>query len=135
MAVYVDGTFDLLHLGHVDFLKRAKKMGDRMIVGVIGDKNVKSYKRKPIISCQERAEMLRNLSCVDFVIEDCPFMPIPGSFLDTWNIKAVVYAGELNDWAIHYRVPLSRGIMHVFPYGHGRLSTSKIIQRIQTRVE
>ena len=56
MNIYIDGTFDLLHSGHYNFLEQAKKYGKKLIVGVISDKNVKSYKRYPILELKDRCK-------------------------------------------------------------------------------
>ena len=63
--IYVDGVFDLLHLGHIDLFKTIKGENDKLIVGVINDKNVQSYKRLPVQNLQHRVEMLRNIKIVD----------------------------------------------------------------------
>jgi len=53
-AVYVIGVFDLFHIGHVELLKRAKSIGNKLIVVVNGDEMVSSYKRKPIYDEKDR---------------------------------------------------------------------------------
>lgn len=68
MNVYTVGTFDLLHVGHLALLKFCKTLGDCVIVGVASDKVVNSYKPNvPVIPLDQRAEMLKALSCVDKV--------------------------------------------------------------------
>jgi ethanolamine-phosphate cytidylyltransferase len=54
--VYIDGTFDLFHIGHVEALKAAKAMGDFLIVGVHDDQTVNQFKGSnyPILSLHER---------------------------------------------------------------------------------
>ena len=52
--VYVDGVFDLFHQGHLNFLEKSKEYGDILIVGVVTDNDVKSYKREPIIDFSSR---------------------------------------------------------------------------------
>jgi len=63
------GTWDLLHIGHVRYLRRAKKQGDILVVGVDTDKTVKYYKGelRPVVPFNERCEMLTYQSCVDLV--------------------------------------------------------------------
>ena len=70
--VYVDGVFDLFHKGHLESLLSAKKSLDDpdntfLIVGVIGDNACESYKRKPIVSEDDRYAIVRNIKCVDLV--------------------------------------------------------------------
>jgi D-beta-D-heptose 7-phosphate kinase/D-beta-D-heptose 1-phosphate adenosyltransferase len=67
--VFTNGCFDLLHLGHVRYLREAKKLGDVLIVGLNSDASVTALKGpdRPYISEMERAEILASLECVDFV--------------------------------------------------------------------
>ena len=66
---YTTGVFDLFHIGHLNILKQAKSMCDRLVVGVTTDEYVKKYKNNlPSISYQERAEIVRSIKFVDSVI-------------------------------------------------------------------
>ncbi len=67
--VFTNGCFDLLHLGHVRYLREAKKLGDVLIVGLNSDASVTALKGpdRPYISEMERAEILASLECVDYV--------------------------------------------------------------------
>ena len=68
-AVMAFGTFDLLHLGHVHYLRKAKGSGNYLVVVVSTDQNAEREKgRKPVHSAGERAEMLSNLKFVDRVV-------------------------------------------------------------------
>ena len=68
MVVYTVGTFDLLHVGHLALLEYCSTLGDAVAVGVASDRVVNSYKPNvPVIPLDQRAEMLRALSCVDIV--------------------------------------------------------------------
>lgn len=61
------GTFDLLHPGHIAFLKAARDKGDTLAVGVISDGLVKRFKgRRPIMMANERLLMLSAVRCVDY---------------------------------------------------------------------
>lgn len=68
--VLVGGCFDLLHFGHISFLKQAKALGDQLIVALESDENAARMKgpTRPIHSQKQRKEMLLALSCVDEVI-------------------------------------------------------------------
>ncbi len=68
--VLVGGVFDILHYGHIHFLKRAKKLGDYLIVALESDKNVKRLKgnNRPFHNQKQRKEILEGLSFVDQVI-------------------------------------------------------------------
>ena len=76
-VVFTNGVFDLIHAGHVDYLSKAKKLGDVLIVGLNSDESVKRIKgdKRPILKQEERAFILTNLKPVDYVIffdEDTP---------------------------------------------------------------
>lgn len=68
--VFTNGCFDLIHLGHVRYLKEAKKLGDVLIVGLNSDRSVKKIKGelRPIIPEKERAEIVDSLKPVDYVV-------------------------------------------------------------------
>jgi glycerol-3-phosphate cytidylyltransferase len=66
---YTTGVFDLFHIGHLNILRNARAMCDRLIVGVTTDELMMEYKgKKPVISFAERCEIVRALKCVDVVI-------------------------------------------------------------------
>lgn len=68
-VVATNGCFDILHIGHIRSLQKAKKLGDILVVGVNSDGSVKKLKgeNRPINRENERAEVLAALSCIDFV--------------------------------------------------------------------
>ena len=75
--VFTNGCFDILHAGHVDYLNKAKELGDVLIVGLNSDSSVKRIKgeKRPIVPENERAFIIANLKAVDFVTffdEDTP---------------------------------------------------------------
>jgi D-beta-D-heptose 7-phosphate kinase/D-beta-D-heptose 1-phosphate adenosyltransferase len=67
--VFTNGCFDLLHLGHVRYLEKAKSLGDILIVGVNSDRSVRNLKgpERPILPEEERTEILSSLACVDYI--------------------------------------------------------------------
>ena len=67
--VYTVGTFDLLHVGHLDLLEYCATLDDKLVVGVASDEVVGSYKRNiPVIPLAQRMRMLKALKCVDDVV-------------------------------------------------------------------
>jgi glycerol-3-phosphate cytidylyltransferase len=67
-VVLTCGTFDLLHVGHISVLKRARALGRRLVVGVSSDElNLQKKGRLPVYSLQDRLTMLAELRCVDEV--------------------------------------------------------------------
>ena len=100
-VVFTNGVFDLLHAGHVDYLSKAKKLGDILIVGLNSDDSVKRIKgnKRPILKQQERALIISNLKPVDYVIffdEDTPEKLISELIPDVlvkgadWSIDEIV---------------------------------------------
>jgi len=70
-VVLVGGCFDILHYGHISFLKKAKKLGDYLIVALESDANTKKLKgpSRPIHNQRQRKEILESLNFIDQVIE------------------------------------------------------------------
>lgn len=76
-VVFTNGCFDLLHVGHVRYLQKAKNMGDILVVGINSDDSARRLKGegRPIMPDSERAELVAALDCVDYVTiftEDTP---------------------------------------------------------------
>jgi rfaE bifunctional protein nucleotidyltransferase chain/domain len=76
-VVFTNGCFDLIHAGHVDYLSKAKALGDVMIVGLNSDASVIRIKgsKRPILNETERSFIISNLKPVDYVTmfdEDTP---------------------------------------------------------------
>lgn len=63
--VYVVGVFDLFHKGHVELLRRARALGDRLVVAINGDEMVAQYKRKPYVSEEDRLAVVEACKYVD----------------------------------------------------------------------
>ena len=90
---YTTGVFDLFHIGHLNLLKNAKGLCDKLIVGVTTDELVSYKNKRAVIPFDERVEIVRNISFVDAVV--------PQSSMDkfeAWNkIKFdVMFVGD--DW-------------------------------------
>jgi rfaE bifunctional protein nucleotidyltransferase chain/domain len=68
--VFTNGCFDILHVGHVRYLAAARSEGDLLVVGLNSDTSVRAIKgdRRPLVSQDERAEVLASLVCVDYVV-------------------------------------------------------------------
>lgn len=76
-VVFTNGCFDILHVGHVRYLKQARMLGDKLVVGLNSDDSVKRLKgdARPLVSEDARKEVLEALACVDEVFifeEDTP---------------------------------------------------------------
>lgn len=68
--IFTNGCFDILHIGHIRYLKKARSFGDILVVGLNSDSSVKKLKgnNRPVFSQNERAEILSSLEFVDFVV-------------------------------------------------------------------
>ena len=65
---YTTGVFDLFHIGHLNMLRNAKSLCDKLIVGVTTDELVNYKNKKAVIPFHERIEIVRNIKCVDAVV-------------------------------------------------------------------
>jgi rfaE bifunctional protein nucleotidyltransferase chain/domain len=67
--VFTNGCFDILHVGHIRYLKEARALGDLLVVGVNSDRSVRTLKgpTRPVVPEDERAELLAALEAVDYV--------------------------------------------------------------------
>lgn len=67
--VFTNGVFDILHRGHVEYLNKAKNLGDILVIGVNSDESVRKIKgnKRPIVNQEDRTFLLSNIKCVDYV--------------------------------------------------------------------
>lgn len=122
---YTAGVYDLFHIGHLNLLKSAKGMCDRLIVGVTTDELVKYKHKTPVIPFQERIEIVRSIKYVDAAVaqenmdklEMCKKLKVDIMFVgDDW------YGTE--KWEAYEKEFKEAGIKIVyFPYYKGTSST------------
>jgi|TARA_R110000824_G_scaffold170181_5_gene347476 cytidyltransferase-like protein len=128
--IYVDIVGDLFHLGHVSLFKKARGLGDYLIVGVHSDEDVAFYKRRPVLSLEERSKVIKSCRYVDEVIENAPLV-ITEEFINEHNISYVVHGDDVSDEVKRqHKIPYSLGIVKYVPYTPG-ISTTEIIERIK----
>ncbi len=133
-VVFTNGCFDILHVGHISYLRKARKLGDILVIGVNSDASVKRIKGKgrPINPLNERMEMLAALDFVDHVI---PFEEdTPEKLIETVMPDILVKGGDYKpeDIAGADFVKRHGGVVEVLPFVDGH-STSEIIKKIQER--
>ncbi len=131
-VVFTNGCFDILHPGHVRYLRAARDLGEHLMVAVNSDRSVRALKGKgrPVLDQEARAEILGALACVDTVLifdEPDPLGVIQAIVPD------VLVKGE--DWGEGEIigadvVTMAGGEVHRITYVPG-YSTSAIIQRIR----
>lgn len=76
-VIFTNGVFDILHRGHVEYLQKARELGDLLIVGLNSDASVQRIKgpQRPLCIQEDRAVVLSALACVDHIVlfdEDTP---------------------------------------------------------------
>lgn len=132
ITVFTDGVFDLFHANHAAFLSQASALGDRLVVGVIGDEVTQSYKRIPIIPQAERLAIVQSIACVaDAFIIDAPLTAdTMDKIVSDYDISVVVYAGDSTPE--FYTNAEAVGIMRRLPYRDG-VNTTQIIDRLKYR--
>ena len=131
MIVYVDGVFDLTHDGHFKLFKNAKALGDTLIVGVLSDIECENYKRKPILTAEERRANILHSQFVNKVIINVPNV-VTKEFIDKHNIDIVAHAHKLEEdeyYHYQYAVPKQLNIFKRLDYTDS-ISTTDIIKRI-----
>ncbi len=133
IRVYADPVADLFHYGHMEYLKKARALGDYLLVGISADDVLESYKRRPILTMEERASSLIGCRYVDEVLLNAPLI-IDTDWIEKHDIHLVVHGDDFNQEQLeyYYRVPIQMGIFRTVPYTPG-ISTSEIIRRIRER--
>ncbi len=134
--VYCDGVYDLCHIGHKTLFRNALQFGNRLYVGVVGDKDASSYKRPPIMSHNERCAEVEACKSVTKVIPNSPCFGLTKEFIDAHQIHVVAFGQEYLDRYPdpnddpYYGYVRNIGIAKPLPR-HDGLSTSELIRRIQ----
>jgi D-beta-D-heptose 7-phosphate kinase/D-beta-D-heptose 1-phosphate adenosyltransferase len=132
-VIFTNGCFDILHRGHVEYLERAKGLGDVLIVGLNTDASVRRLKGagRPIVEEDDRAHVLAGLASVDFV---CLFGEETPQKLIELLVPDVLVKGA--DWAVEdvvgrEVVEAAGGSVRTIEFLPDR-STSRIIEKIRT---
>ncbi len=130
--VFTNGCFDLIHRGHVEYLHRARGLGDALAVGLNTDESVRRLKGpdRPVVVEEDRALVLAALECVDVVTlfdEDTPRELLAALLPDV-----LVKGGDYKPEGVVGRaeVAAAGGEVRIIPFVQGH-STSDIISRIQ----
>jgi len=130
--VFTNGCFDLLHPGHIDYLHKARELGDKLVVGLNDDDSISRLKgpERPINPLADRAIMLAALKSVDLVVpfsEDTP-LDLISTLLPDILVKGGDY--EPDDIVGAREVRDNGGFVTVIAFVDGH-STSSLIRRIQ----
>jgi D-beta-D-heptose 7-phosphate kinase/D-beta-D-heptose 1-phosphate adenosyltransferase len=134
--VFTNGCFDLLHVGHIRYLEKARSLGDILIVGVNSDQSVRTLKGadRPILPEEERMEILSGLWCVDYItLFD---EPTPLELISSLLPHVLVKGGDWTKETTVGKEPVERsgGEVVIIPFVQGS-STSNLIETILKRYE
>lgn len=131
--VFTNGCFDILHPGHVDYLSRAKSLGDILIVGMNTDESISRLKgpERPINSLRDRMDVLSGLSSVDHVVPFSENTPI--NLIHIIKPDIYVKGGDYTRATLPEvpHVEEYGGTVEILPFVQDR-STTSIIKRIRT---
>lgn len=132
-VVFTNGCFDILHLGHLDYLSKAKDLGSKLVIGVNSSSSVQKLKgpSRPVNSTQSRSILLAGFECVDLVVvftEETPLNLIqelkPNILVKggDYTLATIVGATEVKQYG---------GSVKIIPFLPG-YSTSNIVTKIQS---
>jgi len=134
-TVYVIGVFDLFHTGHVELLRRAKELGDKLIVAINGDDMVASYKRRPYLCELDRLKVVEACCYVDeaFIIRQYDNKDI----IIKYKINKIVHGDDWDKEGYMHQIRVSDDFLNdnncelvLLPYTKG-ISTSALIKKIK----
>ena len=130
--VFTNGCFDILHVGHVRYLREAKKLGDILVLALNSDTSVRAIKgeKRPLVPEDERADIMAALESIDYVtiFDD----PTPQQLIEYLQPDILVKGGDWTEAAIAGAdfVKASGGRVITIPLTEGR-STTNIVEKIR----
>jgi len=131
-VVFTNGCFDILHVGHVRYLKDARGLGDILVVGMNSDASVRGLKgpERPVNNEADRADLLSSLACVDYVVLFADATPL--ALIEKIAPDVLVKGGDWPvDKIVGSKFVLARGgEVQSLPFHNGH-STSSLIGKIQ----
>ena len=130
-VAFTNGCFDILHVGHVQYLREARRTGDLLILGLNSDASVRAIKgeRRPLVPQRERAEVVASLAAVDFVALFDDLTPLalieylrPDVLVKVgdWKEETVVGGDSVRSWG---------GRVVIIPLTAGA-STTNIVEKV-----
>jgi D-beta-D-heptose 7-phosphate kinase / D-beta-D-heptose 1-phosphate adenosyltransferase len=130
-VVFTNGCFDLLHVGHVKYLQKARSFGDLLVLGLNSDASVRRLKgeKRPLIGAAERAHILAALDCIDYLVifeEDTPL-----TLIESLRPAVLVKGGDYTPEGVVGRevVESYGGRVELVEFVDGK-STTNIIEKI-----
>jgi len=134
-TVYVIGVFDLFHRGHLELLRRAKALGDKLVVAINGDDMVASYKRRPFFNEEDRLALVEATKYVDeaFVIRQYDNKEV----IKQYKINKIVHGDDWEEESYKEQIRVTDEFLEehncelvLLPYTKG-ISTSDLIEQIK----
>ena len=132
-VVYVQGTWDLFHICHLNILRRARKIATKLIVGVNTDESVQEYKGDyPVIPYQDRVEILKACSLVDEVVMSKMIFNVGN--LKKLNVDVIVLGSDWKNRYLEGKEEAQKAGIEIiyFPYTEG-ISTTEIKAKIRRK--
>ncbi|WP_310993591.1 adenylyltransferase/cytidyltransferase family protein [Aequorivita marina] len=135
-TIYVIGVFDLYHRGHLELLKRARELGDKLVVAINGDEMVASYKRRPFFNEEDRLALVEATKYVDeaFIIRQYDNKEI----IKKYKINKIVHGDDWEEGSYMEQIRVTEEFLKnndcelvLLPYTKG-ISTSDLIQKIKS---
>ena len=114
-TVYMCFSTDIIHGGHVDIIKKAQKLG-RLIIGVLSDEAVVSYKRLPLVPASERKRLFENIAGVYKVVDQRKL-----SYKENLEILHPDYVVHGDDWCKGFQKPIRDEVVSILASYGGRL--------------
>ena len=114
-TVYMCFSTDYIHSGHTAIINKAKRLG-HLIIGVLSDEAVASYKRFPLIPFEERKSLIENISGVERVVEQNTL-----SYADNLRMLKPDYVVHGNDWVEGFQKPIRQEVINVLNEYGGKL--------------
>ena len=131
--VFTNGCFDILHVGHVRYLREAKKKGDVLVLALNSDRSVQAIKgdKRPIVPEAERADVMAALEAVDYVTIFEELTPL--ALIETLKPDVLIKGGDWEEEKIVGRDAVLSwgGQVAVIPEIKGA-STTNIVEKIRT---
>jgi D-beta-D-heptose 7-phosphate kinase/D-beta-D-heptose 1-phosphate adenosyltransferase len=133
-VVFTNGCFDLLHVGHVKYLQKARSFGDLLVLGLNSDASIRRLKgeSRPLIGQEERAHILAALDCIDYVVlfDD----DTPQRLIETLLPQVLVKGGDYTREGVvgHEAVEAAGGRVELVEFVDGK-STTNIIEQVLNR--
>lgn len=128
IIVYTYICGDILHKGHIEYLKNAKSLGDRLIIGVLTDEAVMEKKIKPVMQFDERFDLARSLEWVDVAIAQYSYSPLDN--VKTIKPDILVESTNHKEQSANEFMESIGGRVVIFPY-YPNHSSTKLKEKIK----